>query len=103
MAISTELVNGILEMVYIASLEGNTTTVTDAKDRTESSGGIGGCIINAEERCDTDSNNGDKNNKKLSAIITSASAFFAGLFTSKSATALIQKSIDKTIKDYDDI
>ena len=103
MAISTELLNGILEMVYFASLEGNTTTVTDAKDRTESSGGKGGCIINAKERCDTNSNNGDRNNKKLSAITTSASAFFAGLFTSKSATALIQKSIDKTIKDYDEI
>ena len=52
MAISTELLNGILEMVYIASLDGNTTTVTDAKDRTESSGGKGGCIINAKERCE---------------------------------------------------
>ena len=103
MAITTELLNGILEMVYIASLEGNTIVETDAKDGTESTSGNGGCIINAKERCDTNSNNGDKNNKKLSAIITSASTFFAGLFTSKSATALIHKSIDKTIKDYDDI
>jgi hypothetical protein len=56
MAISTELLNGILEMVYIASLEGNTIVVPDAKDGTESISGNGGCIINAnKERCDTNS------------------------------------------------
>ena len=57
MAISTELLNDILEMVYIASLEGNTIVVTDEKDGTESSSGNGGCIplINAKERCDTNS------------------------------------------------
>ena len=55
MAISTELLNGILEMVYIASLEGNTIVETDAKDGTESISGNGGCIINAKERCDTNS------------------------------------------------
>ena len=55
MAISTELLNGILEMVYIASLEGNTIVEADAKDGTESSSGNGGCIINAKERCDTNS------------------------------------------------
>ena len=55
MAISTELLNDILEMVYIASLEGNTIVEADAKDGTESSSGNGGCIINAKERCDTNS------------------------------------------------
>ena len=55
MAISTELLNGILEMVYIASLEGNTIVVTDEKDGIESISGNSGCIINAKERCDTNS------------------------------------------------
>ena len=56
MAISTELLNGILEMVYLSSLEGNTVVEADAKDGTESSSsGNGGCIINAKERCDTNS------------------------------------------------
>jgi hypothetical protein len=101
MAISAELLNDILEVVYIASLERNTIVVTDANDETESSGGNGKFSINAEERCDTNSNNGNKYNRKLSAI-ASASAFLAGLFTSKSDATLIHKSIDKTINDYDD-
>jgi hypothetical protein len=99
LAISSELLDDILEMVYIANLEGNAIVVTDAEDETESSSGSGGCSNNDEERDDDNSNNGDKNNKRLSAI---ASAFLAGLFTSKSDETLIHKSIDETVNDADD-